>query len=114
MIDAYPEIHRLLQQGRPVALAVIVTAKGSTPRKAGAKLILTPDGKAQGTIGGGCIEAAVLQAAQVVLEEGTPRLLPFDLTDEDAADAGLICGGRLEVWIQRFDPPATGDDSLQE
>ena len=104
MIDAYLEIDILLAQGASLVLATIGEAKGSTPRQPGAKLILTADGRSWGTIGGGCIEAAVIEACKVVLMDGESRLLPFDLTDEDAADAGLICGGTLQVWIERVVP----------
>jgi len=82
-------------QGQPAVLAVIVAAQGSTPQKVGAKLVLQADGTTLGTVGGGELEAQVIQAAWEVLEAGAPRLLEVDLGSGDPRR----CGGRVTVYL---------------
>jgi xanthine dehydrogenase accessory factor len=87
--------------GTPAALAIIVAATGSTPQKAGAKMLVQGDGAIAGTVGGGEAEAQVIRAALEVIREGEPRLLRLDLTEA----AGFLCGGRLEVYLEPVVPP---------
>ncbi len=103
--DVYRELARALDGGEPVVLATIATARGSTPRKPGAKMLVRPDGSFLGTIGGGCGEAEVWQEAMACLEDGRPRVVVIDLTTPtDGEDK--ICGGVMEVFVERIAPTA--------
>lgn len=103
-MDLYEEIVRLRSLGQRAALATIVRQRGSTPRKDHAKMLVRQDGSFLGTIGGGCTEAEVWQAAQQVLQDEKAVTLSFDLTQEDAAEDGLVCGGTLEVYVEPILP----------
>jgi xanthine dehydrogenase accessory factor len=94
------------EAGETVVLATITKAHGSTPRHAGAKMILYENGRSSGTIGGGELEAQVRQVAQEVLQNGQPRTIPYSLVDPKRGDPG-VCGGELEVYCERYQPPAT-------
>ena len=97
----------LLHDRRTFVLATIVGRHGSAPRTAGTRMIVTDDGRAIGTIGGGLLEAHVLQKARDVLASGIPALLPFDLTHSDVAGMDMICGGRLDVLLEIVRPGST-------
>jgi xanthine dehydrogenase accessory factor len=101
---------RLLDEGRAFVLATIVSRHGSTPRTAGTRMIVTADGRIRGTIGGGLVEANVIEAAGGVLQSKRPLLMPFDLTRSEVAAMDMICGGRLEVLLECVTPgsPAAG------
>jgi len=103
--DLLDEIIRLHESGERFAVATLVEARGSTPQKAGARLIARADGSALGTLGGGCIEASAREIAGEVLASGTPRVLDFELTEDVAVDYGLACGGTERILI------APSDDS---
>jgi xanthine dehydrogenase accessory factor len=93
------EIARVLALRQPAALATLVDARGSTPQKAGARLLVSAGGATLGTLGGGCIEAGAREAALDVLRTGEPRLLDFDLTEDIAVDYGLACGGSERILV---------------
>ncbi|MBF2734616.1 MAG: XdhC family protein [Betaproteobacteria bacterium AqS2] len=86
-----------------LALATVVATWGSAPRPAGALLAADAAGSFMGSVSGGCIEAAVIGAAQEALAGGRPQLLEFGVSDEDAFAAGLACGGEIKVFVQAFD-----------
>jgi xanthine dehydrogenase accessory factor len=100
----YFELEQRLQQDRPVAVATVVRAWGSTPREVGAKMLVDPDGSIAGTIGGGCGEAEVWQEAQHVLEDGRTREVHVDLTEDVDSEDGKVCGGRLDVLVDLWRP----------
>ncbi len=106
-VDVYEEIVRLRRQGVRAALATIVARKGSTPRKDSAKMIVLEDGRQLGSIGGGCTEAEVCREALAAIRSEKPSLLSFDLTEEDAEESGLICGGTMEVYVEPVLPDPT-------
>lgn len=85
-----------LDHNTPCVLATIVQAEGSVPRAIGAKMLVLQGGESRGTIGGGALEAAVLQACEEALRTGEPRLLSYDLRP----DLGMMCGGRARVFIE--------------
>jgi len=89
-------------EGRPVALATVVSTWGSSPRPAGSQLVIDGEGRMQGSVSGGCIEGAVVREALEVMEHGKPRLLDFGVTDEQAWDVGLACGGKVQVFVERL------------
>jgi xanthine dehydrogenase accessory factor len=94
-----------MAQGEPVALVTIVSAHGSTPQRVGAKMLVYADGRALGTIGGGCYESDAFGKAREVLRTRRPRMVRYELTDDFAAETGLICGGQMEVFIEAIEPP---------
>jgi xanthine/CO dehydrogenase XdhC/CoxF family maturation factor len=95
----WSEAVRTLERNQPFALATVINVRGSTPREVGAKMIVRDDGQF-GTIGGGCGEAEVWQAAMDVLSSGKPQLVIVDLT-ESAEGEDKICGGIMEVFVER-------------
>jgi xanthine dehydrogenase accessory factor len=99
-MDVYEELVRLRNLGRKCALATIVEVRGSIPSYESAKLLVREDGSMIGTIGGGCVEAEVWNAAREVIETEKPRRLSFNLGQDAAYDNGLICGGQLEVFVE--------------
>lgn len=106
MADMYEEIVRLRREGHRAALATIVSVSGSVPSFKSAKILVGEDGTLVGTVGGGCIEAEVVQAAREVIEEEMPRTLRFNLNENPTYDTGLICGGSLEIFVEPILPPA--------
>ncbi|MBP1609778.1 MAG: hypothetical protein H6Q04_2013 [Acidobacteria bacterium] len=98
--NIYEEIVELRRRGARAALATIVARKGSTPRKDAAKMLVYEDGRQLGTIGGGCNEAEVIKEALIAIRSEKPTLLHFDLTDEDADESALLCGGTMEVYVE--------------
>ncbi len=102
--DLFEEIVRLRRRGERAALATIVRRLGSTPRKDNAKMLIFRDGSSLGSVGGGCVEAQVWQTAQEVLEGGRGQLLRYQLTEDDAAEEGLVCGGTVEVFVEPILP----------
>jgi len=97
---------RLRNLGQRCALATIVEVRGSIPSFESAKLLVREDGSMVGTIGGGCVEAEVWQAAREVMEQEKPRSLTFNLNNNPKYDTGLVCGGTLEIFIEPVLPPA--------
>lgn len=99
--DRIPELaldwHRA---GRGAALATVVQTWGSAPRQAGSQMVVAGDGAMMGSVSGGCVEGAVVLAAQEALAEGRARLLEFGVSDEDAFAVGLACGGEIRVLVQ--------------
>jgi len=89
--------------GRPVALATVVQTWGSSPRPAGSNLVIAADGAFEGSVSGGCVEGAVIHAAKEVIENGQSRLLEFGVTDDEAWEVGLACGGQIEVFVERVE-----------
>lgn len=81
-------------------VATVVRSRGSAPRRAGARMLVRPDGQIAGSVGGGAGEAAVRLAAREVLASGRPRLVVLDLTQDAAAAEGMICGGRMDVFLE--------------
>ena len=99
-MDLYEEIVALRREGRRGALATIINVRGSIPSFNTAKMLVRDDGSIVGTIGGGCVEAEVWQAAREVIEEEKPRALTFNLNQNPKYDTGLVCGGTLEVYVE--------------
>jgi xanthine dehydrogenase accessory factor len=105
-MDIYEQIVQLRREGRRGAVATITTARGSIPSFQTAKMLVRDDGSIAGTIGGGCVEAEVWQAAREVMEGEKPRTLTFNLNNNPKYDTGLVCGGTLDVFIEPVLPPA--------
>jgi xanthine dehydrogenase accessory factor len=99
-MDIYEELVRLRNLGQKCALATIVAVRGSIPSYQSAKLLVREDGSMTGTIGGGCVEAEVWNAAREVIQTEQPKHLTFNLGQDAAYDNGLICGGQLDVFVE--------------
>lgn len=100
MKDIYSEIVRVLSSGTPAALATIIQVMGSSPRKQSAKFLVPKDSPTIGSVGGGCLEAAVCQEAIDSITHSTNSVMSFKLDDESMVDSGLICGGTVDILIE--------------
>lgn len=100
------ELLEAQELGEPVVLATVIKARGSVPRQSGAKMLIYGDGRISGTIGGGEMEARIVQEALSCLVDGATRVVPYSLVDPERGDPGL-CGGEVEVYIEPYAPPAT-------
>jgi len=105
-MDIYEQIVKLRSEGRRGAVATIVNVRGSVPSFETAKMLVRDDGSIIGTVGGGCVEAEVWQAAREVMESEKPRTLSFNLNQNPKYDTGLVCGGTLDIFIEPVLPPA--------
>ena len=106
-MDIYEQIVKLRGEGRRGAVATIVNVRGSIPSFKTAKMLVRDDGSIVGTIGGGCVEAEVWQAAREVMASEKPRTLTFNLNQDPKYDTGLVCGGTLDIFIEPVLPPAS-------
>jgi len=107
MKEIYRKLAEIAESKSQGALATVVSTKGSAPRKAGAKMLVLPDGSIVGTVGGGYLEAEVRREASVVMKTGGPRLLTYTLTADLAAESGMICGGTMELFVE----PVAGSEA---
>jgi xanthine dehydrogenase accessory factor len=99
--ELFREIRESRGRGESRVLATVASTRGSTPRKAGAYMLLRPDGSFVGTIGGGCGEAEVWQEAMETMADGVPRTVVVDLTEPVDGD-DKICGGIMDVFVERI------------
>ncbi len=99
---------RLAGLEEPAVLATIVSAKGSTPRKTGARMLIGRQGVIAGTVGGGCGEGEVITAAQDLFEGAPPTTVRVDLTDDFTSWSPAVCGGIMNVFIERANPERFG------
>ena len=90
-------------ENKSIALATVIQTWGSSPRRAGAKMAITPDGRITGSVSGGCVESAVFDAGLEVLKNNHPQLLHFGVADETAWEVGLACGGSIDIFVQPHD-----------
>ena len=101
----YALLNELLERGESAALCTVVKSEGSTPRRAGSKMLVYENGAFAGTVGGGELEHRIIDEARSALKQGQPRLLSYTLTDPARGDPG-VCGGQLEVFVEPILPPA--------
>jgi len=90
-------------EGRNVAIATVISTWGSSSRPVGSQLVVDSAGVFEGSVSGGCVEPAVITEAFEVMENAKPKVLSFGVTDQEAWDIGMTCGGRIEVLIESFD-----------
>ena len=102
MRDILSDLLHWRDEGKSIALATVIETWGSSPRKAGSKMGLTLDGRIAGSVSGGCVENAVVEAGIESLKTNRPRLLHFGVADETAWQVGLACGGSIDVFVQPF------------
>jgi len=104
MSEMYSKVSELLKEGRPVVLATITRLSGSGPRGVGANILVVDDGRAIGTIGGGLLEAKVIEKAAGVLETRVPTLMGLSLMGKDVDKTEMLCGGDVEVFLEPIFP----------
>jgi len=102
--EVFAALAEALSQGETVALVTIVSARGSTPQRVGAKMLVYADGRMVGTIGGGCYENDAFWKAREALKTLKSQLVRYELNDDFAEESGLICGGQMEVHIDPIEP----------
>jgi xanthine dehydrogenase accessory factor len=103
MRDILPDLDHWRADDKSIALATVIQTWGSSPRRAGAKMALTPDGKITGSVSGGCVEGAVFDTGVEVLKSNRPQLLHFGVADETAWEVGLACGGSIDIFVKPLD-----------
>ena len=101
--DILEQAAKWREAGRGVALATVVSTWGSSPRPLGSKLAVDSDGAFVGSVSGGCVEGAVVTEALETIRDGKPRLLDFGVTNEQAWEVGLACGGKIEIFVERVE-----------
>src|ERR1044072_5056305 len=104
MRDILPELDMWRAENKSIALATVIQTWGSSPRREGAKMALTPDGKITGSVSGGCVEGAVFDTGVEVLKSNRPQLLHFGVADETAWEVGLACGGSIVIFLKTLEP----------
>jgi xanthine dehydrogenase accessory factor len=114
MLDIITELDEWIQSGEEIALATVVSTWGSAPRPVGSRLAVTRTGRFAGSVSGGCVEGAVIEASQEVLESGKPQLLTFGVADEQAWEVGLACGGTIQVFIEPYNALSALYPTLKE
>jgi len=107
--EVLPELMAWWRSGQPVGVGTVVATFESAPRPPGASMLVGPGGEAVGSVSGGCVEGAVYELAQSVVESGQPVLERYGVSDESAFAVGLTCGGILDVYVERVDPEAFPD-----
>jgi xanthine dehydrogenase accessory factor len=107
MQDVLAAAVRAVEGGEVVALVTVVATEGSTPRKAGARMLVFGDGRLVGSVGGGRLEAELLERARAALASGRPELCAFELTAEATGPDGLVCGGTVRAFVEPLEPSPT-------
>ena len=102
--EVFAAVAEALERGETAALVTIVAARGSTPQRVGAKMLVFADGRTVGTIGGGCYESDAFGKARESIATRTPQLVHYELSDDFAQETGLICGGQMDVYIEPIEP----------
>jgi len=99
-IDVLEQARSWRDEGLGVALATVVETWGSSPRPPGSLLVVNERSAFVGSVSGGCIEAAVVQAGLAAIDDGRHRTLEFGVTNERAWELGLACGGRVRIFVE--------------
>ncbi|MCI4667558.1 MAG: XdhC family protein [Bacteroidia bacterium] len=102
MKDIYSNIQNWKQQGQKVALATVLSTWGSAPRPIGSHMAISQNSEMAGSVSGGCVEGAVVRQAQKLINEGGGEELHYGITDDEAWEVGLSCGGKLDVWLEKW------------
>ncbi|HEX3051491.1 MAG TPA: XdhC family protein [Aggregatilineaceae bacterium] len=105
-LAVFEAVLKAQQEGLPAVLATVIRTQGSVPRQAGSKMLVWPDGRIEGTVGGGQMEAFVIQESQSAIQSGEPKMLRYELADLESGDPG-VCGGVVELFIEPLVPAPT-------
>jgi xanthine/CO dehydrogenase XdhC/CoxF family maturation factor len=100
--DVLADIERWRGQGQQVCIATVVATRRSAPRPVGSKLAVSESGELAGSVSGGCVESDVVVQAGEIFSTGTPRLITYGITDDQALSIGLPCGGEIDVFVERL------------
>jgi len=103
MKEVLDDVERWQAAGHRVAIARVVGIEGSSPRDPGATMAVNDAGEVAGSVSGGCVEGAVIGEAQSAIKDGKPRLLSFGVSNEQAWEVGLACGGKIQVFVERVE-----------
>ncbi len=103
MREVLPELLEWWRAGEEIGVGTVVATFRSAPRPPGASMLVGPDDTAVGSVSGGCVEGAVVGEAQEVIKDGKPRLLDFGISDDQAWEVGLACGGKVEIYVERVE-----------
>jgi xanthine dehydrogenase accessory factor len=103
MKEVVDQVERWRARGERVAIATVVATRLSAPRPVGAKLAISETGELCGSVSGGCVESDVAEHAREVIAGGAPQLLSYGISDDEAFDVGLPCGGEIDVFVERLD-----------
>ncbi|NBB70865.1 MAG: XdhC family protein [Alphaproteobacteria bacterium] len=98
--DVLAQVQAWHDVGKQAAVATVISTWGSSPRPVGSMLGVSEDGEMVGSVSGGCIEGAVVTEAMDIMEGAEPQLLSFGVSNEEAWEVGLACGGTVEVWVE--------------
>jgi xanthine/CO dehydrogenase XdhC/CoxF family maturation factor len=101
--DVLMQARQWQDAGMGVAIATVVSTWGSSPRPVGSQLVVNDQQDMVGSVSGGCVEGAVIEAAQQVMQAGTPKMLDFGVTNSQAWEVGLACGGKIEVYVEKLE-----------
>jgi xanthine/CO dehydrogenase XdhC/CoxF family maturation factor len=99
-LDPLAQLNQWTAAGKKTALATVVATWGSSPRPVGSHMAIQESGDFAGSVSGGCIEGAVVDAALEAIKKGAPKLLDYGVSNEDAWAVGLACGGRIQVFVE--------------
>ena len=102
-LEVLDQVGKWKAAGKGVAIATVITTWGSSPRPVGAKLAVDDKGAMVGSVSGGCVEGAVVNEALEVIREGKPRLLDFGVSNDQAWEVGLACGGKIQIFVERVE-----------
>ena len=105
MREIWSDLKKWQGEGKKIASATVVKATGSSLRPEGSKMLLGSDGSISGSVTGGCVESAVFEETRAVLESGKPKLLSYGVTNEQAWEVGLSCGGSVDILVESTDSP---------
>jgi xanthine dehydrogenase accessory factor len=103
-LDVFQDVDRWVADGESVAVATVVDVRRSAPRPPGSKMAVSSAGRVSGAVSGGCVEGAIIELADQILQGAPPQLAHFGIKDSEAWDVGLPCGGEIDVWIERYEP----------
>jgi xanthine dehydrogenase accessory factor len=106
MREIWHELKKWRAEGKKAALATVIKVSGSSLRPEGSKMLLSSDGSISGSVTGGCVEGAVFEETHAVLKSGVPKLLAYGVSNEQAWEVGLSCGGSVEIFVESVDTPA--------
>lgn len=109
MREILPQVEQWLSEDKQVAVATVVSVWGSAPRRPGSRMGVSSGLEVAGSVSGGCVEGAVIEEAQQVMETGEPKLVTFGVADETAWDVGLSCGGKISVFVE-----AVGESEVEK
>ena len=105
------DLRAALSRGERVALVTVIGVRGSAPRGPGARMLVFEDGRSQGSVSGGCLEAEAYARAQQALESLQPQRFEYDLTKDVQEGEGMVCGGKVEVLVEAFAPEGRRGDA---